>query len=276
MKHLFTTRVRIVLVIAVLLAIALTVVGSLTGTSLPDMFVKGVLTPIRSGVSSLTDRAEQLYSYMFNYETLKAENEALKAELAAIQDDARRMDSLAKENERLREVLEMKEANEDYKYADGYIISWSSNEWSSIFTINRGANVGIEEGMCAVTANGELVGLVSEVGPNYAIIKSVLDSSLEISATIASSGHNGMVQGGYFTGLEGLLRMNYLPSSAAIRNNDQVVTTGSTVYPRDLVIGRVVDAGFDDTGVAKYALLEPAADVRSLEQVFIITDYNAG
>ena len=276
MKHLFTTRVRIVLVIAVLLAIALTVVGNLTGVSLPDMFVKGVLTPIRSGVSNLTDRAQQLYSYMYEYETLKAENEALKAELAAIQDQARRTDSIARENARLREVLEMKEANEDYKYADGYIISWSSNEWSSTFTINRGANVGIAVGMCAVTANGELVGLVSEVGPNYAVIKSVLDSSLEISATIASSGHNGMVQGGYSTGLDGYLRMNYLPSSATIRNNDQVVTTGSTVYPRDLIIGHVIDAGFDDAGVAKYALLQPAADVRSLEQVFIITQYNAG
>ena len=276
MKHLFTTRVRIVLVIAVLLAVVLTVVGSLTGTSLPDMFVKGVLTPIRSGVSSLTDRAEQLYSYMFEYEALKAENEALKAELADIQDEARRADSISRENDRLREVLDMKEANEDYELVDGYIISWSSNEWSSTFTINRGTNVGIEAGMCAVTANGELVGLVSEVGPNYSVVKSVLDSSLEISATIASSGHNGMVQGGYSTGLEGLLRMNYLPSSATIRNRDQVVTTGSTVYPRDLVIGNVVDAGFDDTGVAKFALLEPAADVRSLEQVFIITQYNAG
>jgi len=99
---------------------------------------------------------------------------------------------------------------------------------------------------------------------------------LEISANIASSGYNGMVQGGYSSGLEGLLRMNYLPSDATIRNNDQVVTTGSTVYPRDLILGYVVDAGFDDTGVAKFALLEPAADVGSLEQVFIITHYNAG
>ena len=276
MKHLFTTRVRVVLVIAVLLAVALTVIGNLTGTSLPDMFVKGVLTPIRSGVSSLTDRAEQLYSYMFEYEALLAENEALKAELAAIQDEARRTDSVNRENDRLRDVLDMKEVHEDYELADGYIISWSTTEWSSTFTINRGANVGIEEGMCAITANGELVGLVNEVGPNYAVIKSVLDSSLEISATIASSGHSGMVQGGYSTGLEGLLRMNYLPSSATIRNHDQVVTTGSTVYPRDLVIGHVVDAGFDDAGVSKFALLQPAADVRSLEQVFIITHYNAG
>jgi cell shape-determining protein MreC len=70
--------------------------------------------------------------------------------------------------------------------------------------------------------------------------------------------------------------MDYLPSSAVIRNRDQVVTSGSTVYPRNLIMGYVVDAGFDDTGVAKFALLEPAVNVGSLEQVFIITEYNAG
>ena len=52
-----------------------------------------------------------------------------------------------------------------------------------------------------------------------------------------------------------------------------VVTSGSTVYPRGLIMGYVVDAGFEETGVAKYALLDPAAEISSLEQVFIITEY---
>jgi len=276
MRHFFTTRVRVVLIIAILLAVVLTVISALTGMSFPDMLVKGILTPIRTGVSQLTDQAEQFYSYMFEYETILAENERLKEELAQIEDQARKADSIARENERLRQWLELTQSREDFEYVDAYIISHSSADWTNTFTINRGSNLDIEVGMCAVTANGELVGLVSEVGSNYAVIKSVLDSSLEISANIASSGYNGMVQGGYSSGLEGLLRMNYLPSDATIRNNDQVVTTGSTVYPRDLILGYVVDAGFDDTGVAKYALLEPAADVGSLEQVFIITHYNAG
>ena len=67
--------------------------------------------------------------------------------------------------------------------------------------------------------------------------------------------------------------MDYLPSSSVIRNNDQVVTAGSTVYPRNLILGYVVDAGFDDTGVAKFAMLEPAIELGSLEQVFILTQY---
>ena len=276
MKHFFSTRVKIVLVIAVLLAVVLAVVSNLTGVSVPDMVVKGVLTPIRAGTSMLAQKAQQMYNYMFEYESLAAENARLKEQLAKMEDDARRADAVARENHQLRTLLELKEANEDYKLVDSYIISRSSQEWSSSFTINRGSNSGIEKGMCAITANGEVVGLVGEVGTNYAVVKSVLDSSLEISATISASGYNGMVQGGYSTGQEGLLRMDYLPSSAVIRNRDEVVTSGSTVYPRNLLVGHVVDAGFDDTGVAKFALLEPAVNVASLEQVFIVTEFDAG
>ena len=276
MKHLFSTRIRVVLIIAVLLAIILAVISSLTGMRLPDMMVKGILTPIRSGASKLTQQAQQLYNYMFEYESLASENAALKEQLAQMEEDARRADVVSRENDQLRDLLGLTAAHEDYKLVDSYIISRSSQQWSSTFTINKGANAGIEPGMCAITANGQLVGLVSEVGKNYAVVKTVLDSSLEISATMAVSGYNGMVQGGYSTGLEGLLRMNYLPSSAVIRNHDQVVTSGSTVYPRGLILGYVVDAGFDDTGVAKYALLQPAADVATLEMVFVVTEYEAG
>lgn len=276
MKHFFTTRIRVVLIAAVLIAAVLTVISSITGLNLPNMMVQGILTPIRTGVSRLTDQAEKIYDYMFKFESISAENEQLKQQLADIQDDARNADAIARENERLRALLELQESNEEYVFMDGYIIGWSSNEWSNTITINRGTNSGIQKDMCAVTANGELVGLVSEAGTNYAVIKTVLDSSLEISATISGAGYNGMVKGGYSTESPDKLRMNYLPSDATIHINDQVVTTGSTVYPRNLILGYVIDAGFDDTGVAKFALLEPAADIASLEQVFVVVDYNAG
>lgn len=274
MRHFFTTKIKIVLLAAVLIAAVSAVVLSLTGNSYPSTVVQGILSPLRAGATHLTAQAEKLYDYIFSYESLLAENEALKEQLSQMEDQARQAAALTKENQALRDALELKQNNEGYKMVDGYIISWSSNDWSSTFTINRGTNAGIAEGMCAITANGEVVGLVTEAGSNYAVIKTVLDSSLEISATIVSSGYNGMVKGGYSTDHPDLLRMNYLPSSATIRNNDQVVTTGSTVYPRNLILGYVVDAGFDDTGVAKYALLEPAADIGALDQIFIITEYN--
>ena len=273
MRNLFSTKVRVILVLAVLLAAALAVVAGVTNQSLPNMIVQGILAPFRSAGTALTETAEKYYSYMFRYEALEAENEALKADIAEMEDVARQADSVSRENERLRALLELKETHEDYEIVDAYIIGWSSTDWSSTYTINRGSDAGIEINMCAITANGEVVGLVTEVGVNYAVVKTVLDSTLEISGTISTSGYNGMVSGGYIDGNETLLKMDYLPSDSIIRNQDQVVTSGSTVYPRGLIIGYVVDAGFEDTGVAKFALLETAADIDSLEQVFIITEY---
>lgn len=275
MRHFFNTRVRVVLVASLLIAAVLAVIGNLTGANVGGTLMQSVLAPLRAGANAIVGQAEQIYDYIFSYESLKAENAALREQLAQLQEEAREADSLARENERYRQLLKLKEDHEDYALVDAYIIARSSSDWTSTFTINRGTSAGIAVGMCAITSNGEVVGLVTEAGSNYAVIKTVLDSSLEISATISSSGYSGMVTGGYAAGVSGMLRMDYLPSAAVIRNRDQVVTAGSTVYPRNLILGYVVDAGFNDTGVAKYAILEPAADIANLEQIFILTDYNA-
>lgn len=273
MRNLFNTKLKIIVILAVLGTAALSVMSGLTNRSLPELMVQGVLAPFRAAGTSLTKTAERYYSYMFRYETLEAENESLKASIAQMEDVARQADSTERENDRLRKALSLKEVHEDYDMTDAYIIGWSSTDWSNTFTINRGSNVGIAENMVAITENGEVVGLVTQVGLNFAVVKTVLDSTLEISATITTSGYNGMVSGGYIEGNEKYLQMDYLPSSSIIRNNDQVVTSGSTVYPRGLILGYVVDAGFKETGVAKYAVLEPAAEISSLEQIFILTNF---
>ena len=273
MRHLFSMKVRILLVAAVLLTAGLAVLSNVTGQSMPRLAVQGVLAPFRYAGNALTNQAENIYTYIFEYEAMKAENEALRQQVTQMEELTREADAVARENERLRDLLDMSRTHEEYVLVDAYIIAWSSTDWTNTVTINRGTDSGIEEGMCAITSDNEVVGVVTEAGTDYAVVKTVLDSSLEISATIASSGYNGMVTGGYIDGRKDMLRMKYLPSSAVIRNNDQVVTTGSAVYPRNLGLGSVVDAGYDDTGVAKYAVLEPAAEIGKLEQIFILTSF---
>lgn len=273
MKQLFSTKLKIILVLTALVTAALSVVAGLTNRSLPDVLVQGLMTPFRSAATTLTNTVEKYYSYMFRYEALEAENQVLKKQLSEMQDTARQADATTRENERLRKLNQLETTHESYVMLDAYIIGWSSTDWSNTLTINRGTSAGITENMVAITDNGEVVGLVSQVGPNFAVVKTVLDSTLEISATIATSGYNGMVSGGYIEGNDKYLQMDYLPSSAIIRNKDQVVTSGSTLYPRGLILGSVVDAGFKETGVAKYAVLKPAAEISSLEQIFIVTNF---
>lgn len=272
MNKKLTAKTRVIIVAAILLAVLLTV-SSVIGANTGRNAVQVMLSPFRSAYSAFVRQAERLYNYIFRYEALQAENEALRRRIMEMEDDVRSADSLQRENERLRNLLGLIEEHPDYERTAAYIVSWDASNWKSTFTLAKGTASGIDTGMVVITEFGEVVGKVTDAGSNWATVTTLLDSSLEISAMVASTGYSGSVQGSYATGEEGKLRMNYLPSDAVLRNNDQVVTTGSTFYPRDLIIGYISDADFDETGVAKYAILTPAADFDDLEQVFIITNY---
>ena len=268
------TKRRLIILIAVIVAIAVALSSALIrGTAAGKNVTQSLLAPFESALSALTRTAERFYNYVFRYESLEAENEYLKARVASMEDEIRSIDTLQRENERLRAVANLLKEHEDYDLLSSYIISWDSSNWRNTFTIGKGTQSGISEGMCAVTEQGQVVGIVTDCGSNWATVTTILDSSLQISATLSSSGYNGIVQGAHKTDKENQLRMDYLSTEAVIRNNDQVVSTGSTLYPRGLILGYVVDAGLDGTGVAKYAIIEPAADFDLLEQVFIITNY---
>ena len=271
-KHL-SAKAKWLVVIAVLLAGLLTVSSAVKAAYPGESLVQSALTPFRSAASALVRQVERYYDYVFRYESLQAENEALKKQIIEMEEGVRSADSLQRENERLHQLLGLTEEHEDYKPVSAYIISWEDSNWKSAFTIGKGTNSGIQKGHVAITEYGQVVGQVTAVGSNWATVTTVLDSGLGISATVASTGYNGVVEGALATGSQGLLRMNYLPTDSVLRNNDQVLTTDSTVYPRGLIIGYITDADFDETGVAKYAILRPAADLDDLEQVFIITEY---
>ena len=195
MRNLFNTKVRIILVVVVLITAALYIMNSVGMVTLPGVITQTLMAPVRGIGTALTSTAELYYSYMFQYESLAAENAELKAQIAQMEDVARQADSVNRENARLRRLNNLLTTNESYKMVDAYIIGWNSTDWNSTLTINRGSNAGIAANMCAVTENGQVVGLVTEAGPNYAVIKTILDSTLEISGTISASGYNGMVKG---------------------------------------------------------------------------------
>ena len=84
MRNLFSTKLRIIVVVAVLITAALAVAAGVSSQTAPGTFVQTLLTPIKSGFNALTKQAEQYYSYMFRYEALAAENEQLKAGYIAL------------------------------------------------------------------------------------------------------------------------------------------------------------------------------------------------
>ncbi len=274
-KKLFSSKIKTLLIAAVCLAIVTTVIVAVSGGTTVSQAVTGdLLSPLRSSVAAIDRQALRFYNYIFSYESLAAENAALKQQLLEMEEDVRTAQELQRENQRYAQLLEIKEANRDYLFEPAYLISWDASTWRSTCTIGKGKKHGLELGMAALSENKQMVGIITELGDNWATVTTILDSGLEISASIASSGYTGVVQGTYQSENTQVLRMNYLSTDAVLKNGDQVVTTGSTMYPKGLVLGKITNVSLDETGVAKYAALKASCDLDDLEQVFILTGYD--
>lgn len=276
MKKLFSTRVKGILIAALVIAILCSVIALVRSNAGPVRnLLNAALSPVRSAATSLAERVESFYNYLYRYELIEAENASLKAQLAEAGDKIRSAEEYERENERLRDLAGLLAQHEDYELVDAHISAWSDSNWNSGFTIDKGTSQGISVGQCVITENRQVVGLITDAGRNWSTVMTILDPTSEISAMVYGSGYMGVAQGDFELMESGQLRMSYLSTEAIIRNGDQVMTTGSgDVYPQGLIIGSVADVALDQAGVSKYAIINPAADVEALEQVFVIISYD--
>ncbi len=276
MKRIFRLRVVITLLAAVIIAALIAVLSGVSQrTTLGQQVTETLLQPVRSGVAALTRQVERVYNYMYDYDRLKAENRQLQERISQLEQENTTAAELQSENERLRELLNLQAEHADYSYLGAYITGWDSSNYRSSFTIGKGTASGIEVGMAAVTEYGQLAGLVTDVGLNWATITTVLDSNLRLSAQISGSGYIGVARGNLQTGFEGDLRLDYITVDAVMKNGDLVVTSGSDSYPKGLTLGYVTAFGLSEGGTDRYATVQAGADFSSLEQVFLILDYTA-
>lgn len=277
MKSYFSTKVKVALVIAALCAIV--TVGSILlrpGQATPlNNVISMVANPLKNGATMLVDKAEQLYSYIFRYERLQAENDNLREQMANMNQDIRDSQTYKEENERLRGLLNFTEKHTDYEMEIANVVAWNSGGYGSNITISKGSTAGLAEGMCAITESGQVVGIISEVGSNWATVTTILDTTSEIGAYIFGSGYTCIAHGDFELLNEGYLMASYLSSDATIRNSDQVLTSGDgDIYPPGLMLGTVQDVANDETNVAKYAVVAPTVDLTGVVQVFVIKSYN--
>ena len=277
MKKFFTTRIRVVLVLAALAAL-ITIGSMFLWPGKAGAFnnaVSLVVNPVKNGVTLLVNKAERLYDYLFGYELLQAQNEQLQEELANMNQDIRDAQTYKAENERLRSLENLTDKHTDYQLEIANVVSWGGSGYGSTMTISQGSSVGLDTGMCVITETGQVIGIITEVGTNWATVTTILDTTSEIGAYIFGSGYSCIAQGDFTLMKEGNLRASYLSSSATIRNSDQLQTSGDgDIYPPGLVIGTVTDVGDDETYVAKYAVITPTVEIDKVEQVFVIKSYD--
>ena len=233
-----------------------------------------VKSPIQKVLSSAVNWFDSMDGYLYEYDSLMAENESLRSQVADAQKSARDGIEASEENTRLRKLLELREKHTDYVMESCKVVLWSSSNWSSAFTISKGSTSGIELGDPVITEYGAVVGQITELGTNWATVSTIIDVDMSVGAFVGATGNSGMVVGEYALMRDKTAKLTYLADGAQIFVGDDVLTSGSGgAFPAGLMIGTLTAVQTEAGGQIEYGIVEPQANLDSLVQVFVIKDF---
>lgn len=270
---------RLLIAVIALVLIVLLASSLLNGRAgLAKDAVGGVSSPVSRAAASAIEWIEGIYGYIYEYDQLVAENNALRAELAELRQSSLEAAEFQEENERLRTLLDFSQKHEDFVYESAKITAWSDSNWSSSFTISKGTDNSdnlIEVGDCVVTEYGALVGQIIEVGSTWSTVRTIIDSSIDVGALVGEAGAVGMCVGDFALMQEGCLKLTYLSENAQLVEGEAVLTSGKGTYiPQNLIIGYIRSVLSEASGQTLYGVVEPACDLDRLTQIFVITDFS--
>ena len=230
--------------------------------------------PVQRAVGSMVGWLEGLYGYIYDYNQLVQENEALRAQLAEAQEEARSAAEANEENERLRALLGYLEKHTSYITESAQITAWDASNWVRAFTISKGSNQGIEKGDCVITEDGSLVGQVAELGPGWATVRTVIDVNMDVGVLVGDGEIAAVVVGDYALMQDGLCKLTYFTEDVTLFVGDRVVTSGNGgAFPPNIALGTVTELRSEAGGQSYYAVVEPDVNVGLLSQIFIIKDF---
>lgn len=276
MKDFFRNNGLLILIVAVLLC-AVTAVSTYVYRGEPNPLTNAmgvITTPIRNGISSLAGWAEGIYNYSFQYQELQEENQRLKKEIADLEAAAREGEADSQENQRFRELLGLRQKRRDFVFESATITARSTTNWASTLTLSKGSEQGVAAGDCVVDEAGNLVGIIDEAGSNWSTMITVVDANLEMGAVIARTESPALLEGDFTLMAQKKLKLTYLPENTELLTGDRVLTSGmGGNYPSGLVVGTIDSIHTDASGMSRYAIITPTANLDSLIQVFIIKEF---
>lgn len=235
-----------------------------------------VLIPFQSGVNAI---GTSLYNHIRDFSTMQeaqAETEELKGRVAELTEENNRLQAEQYELERLRELYALDQDYMQYEKVAARVIAKDSGNWFQIFRINKGSNDGIKENM-NVIAGGGLVGIVTDVGANYATVRSIIDDASRVSCMSMRSGDNCIVSGDLTLFQEGLLGLDHVKKEADIQEGDKIVTSNiSDVFLPGILVGYATELTTDSNNVTKSGQIVPVAEFDNLQEVLVITQLKDG
>lgn len=206
-------------------------------------------------------------------EQLIAENEQLQEQIDELSTQLTNTRLQQSELDTLRELYDLDQTYADYKTTGAHVIGKGTSNWFNTFTIDKGSKDGIKVDMNVIAGSG-LVGIVTDVGKNYAVVRAIIDDTSNVSGMILSNNDNCIVSGNLKSMTESnmITFSNLEDSEDKVSTGDSVVTSNiSDKYLPGLLIGYVTDITEDNNNLTKSGEITPVVDFKHLQDVLVIT-----
>lgn len=233
-----------------------------------------VFVPMQKGINNA---GSWLSSKANDFKTLGevlAENKELKSQIDDLTTQLNKTKLEQYDLDNYRQLLDLDDQYADFDKIAAHVIAMDGTNWFSTFTIDKGSKQGIAKGMNVLAGSG-LVGIVTDVGPNYAKVRSIIDDSSNVSAMVLTTKDNFNVSGS-------LMSMNkdkVLPftelrdENNKVKQGDPVVTSYvSDQYQQGLLIGYIYSIEDNPNNLTKSGYITPVVDFQHLQEVLVITE----
>ena len=232
-----------------------------------------VSSPFQKGINVMGSWLRDQTSGFQDAKKLQKENEELEEKVASLTEENNK---LLEDQEELNRLTKLYELDQDYTQYDkvaAQVISKDPGNWYSTFVINRGSDDGIQVDM-NVLADGGLAGIVTEVGKDWATVRSIIDDSSNVSATVPSTSDNCMVTGNLLLMEEGKLNfIQLLDREDKVQPGDRIVTSDiSDKFLKGILIGYIDEVEMDSNNLTKTGYLVPVVDFAHIHEVLVIKE----
>lgn len=230
------------------------------------------IVPMQNGINTIGLWMSDLTQNFETLQEVKAENERLQTQVDELTIQNNQLLQNTYELERLQELYQLDQTYADYKKIGAHVTSNDSGNWFSSFVIDKGSKDGIKVDMNVMAGKG-LVGIVTEVGPNWAKVRSIIDDSSNVSGLVLSTSDTCIVSGDLTLMQDGRIRFSQLANNESeIEVGAQVVTSHiSNKYLQGILIGYVSEIHVDANNLTRSGYITPAVDFQHLLEVLVIT-----
>lgn len=230
-----------------------------------DNFMVDMFSPMQSSVTYVKTRTSNFFEHYVMNINASQDNTHLQKQISDLKNQVFSYDQVAKENKRLKELLQFG-GEIDLQKVLAQIIAWDANSDFKVLRINKGKADGIELQSSVVTSVG-LVGYIFRLTDHYADIITVLDPNNRVDALVERTRSHGIVEG--YSRNRAV--MKYLAGTEPVILGDLVLSSGlGNIYPKGLKIGKITKVERESYGITQTIEIEPVVNFSTLEEVVVL------